>query len=767
MEQISVNTPRYEAGKFAYGAMIEEGTANILTANQASVETDLSGLNAYSQNSQHTLSRDTSFFVHGVASAKLVSNYNGSQWIIIIADNPRTHIYGSADISGSLWTKASDVYSGAIKLDFYDSGNNYISTSPVWFTHSTTWQRVSIAVTSPDNAAYASLVLSGESMPQNAAIWWDCAQIEQKAYATSWQLPGVSRGYEYINLPTSGIFEKSNWTVELTFTPIDVMNKGYVIKTLWCCKIDAINFYALCVGMDGKLLLRVRSNGTTYNIETGSALTIGNSYSIMACGDGSKIRLFCNGSQLGTDQTYVEPVGALPDNMYIGYGYDKQANGILENMRFTSRARTLSEYQAWWNNGNPKVFTVDADTSLLIPFDNTLDSQYPTIHTGDVMLDGFEIEQVLGHEQDTCSLVLKSGEKPTEGQEIVISDGETRIFAGIITAPKDEPKTPDITFYDLEAVDYGYMLDRRLVVETYENISASSIVMDIINNYCPGFTGNGVVSGALEVEYIKLDYERPTEAFKQLADYVGWKWYVDYYKDVQFFENYNAYAPEEINSSTAIRKLKHDIDIQGLRNRVFVLGGKFLSDFQTFEYVADGKERVWVLPHEPHSPSVEVSEVSKTIGLESVDDEASYDYMYNQREKYIRCSVQTATPSDGATMSFTYKIPMDVITMVEDMDSQQAIAAIQGGDGIYEHKIVDDSLITIEAAEAAGQADLAEYANPQVKGSFETEIAGFAPGQLLTINLPQRGINNQFIIQKVNISTIGNKLIYKVSYGGE
>ncbi len=391
--------------------------------------------------------------------------------------------------------------------------------------------------------------------------------------------------------------------------------------------------------------------------------------------------------------------------------------------------------------------------------------------TADVKIDGFEIEQALGYEQDTCSFTLKSGEKPIEGQEVIVSSigssGEIRFFAGIITAPKKESKTPNITWHKVEAVDYGYMLDRRLVVETYESISASSIVMDIINKYCPGFTGNNVVSGAPEVEYIKFDYERPTEAFKRLSEYVGWQWYVDYYKNVQFFENYNAYAPVEINSSTAIRKLKHDIDIQGLRNRVFVLGGKFLSDFQTFEYVADGKERIWVLAHEPYLPSVEVSEVTKTIGLESVDDESGYDYMYSQREKYIRCSSHTTTPANGATMSFTYKYPMDVITMVEDLASQQAIAAIQGGDGIYEHKIVDDSLITIEAAEAAGQADLAEYANPQVKGSFETEIAGFAPGQLLTINLPQRGINNQFIIQKVNISTIGNKLIYKVSYGGK
>lgn len=43
--------------------------------------------------------------------------------------------------------------------------------------------------------------------------------------------------------------------------------------------------------------------------------------------------------------------------------------------------------------------------------------------------------------------------------------------------------------------------------------------------------------------------------------------------------------------------------------------------------------------------------------------------------------------------------------------------------------IPDDVLTTIEAAEAAGMADLREHANPQVKGSFETEVPGWQPGK--------------------------------------
>jgi hypothetical protein len=44
--------------------------------------------------------------------------------------------------------------------------------------------------------------------------------------------------------------------------------------------------------------------------------------------------------------------------------------------------------------------------------------------------------------------------------------------------------------------------------------------------------------------------------------------------------------------------------------------------------------------------------------------------------------------------------------VVDDLASQASIAALEGGDGVYEHYIKDDTLITIEAAEAAGNADL-------------------------------------------------------------
>jgi hypothetical protein len=185
------------------------------------------------------------------------------------------------------------------------------------------------------------------------------------------------------------------------------------------------------------------------------------------------------------------------------------------------------------------------------------------------------------------------------------------------------------------------------------------------------------------------------------------------------------------------------------------------------EWKADGVARIWTLPWKPHETSFEVGEVPKTVGIENLHEEADYDYMMNYQEKYIRCSEQTDTPVEGTTMSLTARQDIDVITMVEDLESQAAISAVQDGDGVYEHVIVDDSLTTIQAAEVAGMADLREHANPRVKGSFETEVTGWVPGQLVTVNLPDRGITGIYLVQKVTLSPVLPDIwTYRIDYGG-
>lgn len=384
----------------------------------------------------------------------------------------------------------------------------------------------------------------------------------------------------------------------------------------------------------------------------------------------------------------------------------------------------------------------------------------------DLVASSLEIEAVLTYQLDTARFRVR-GDQPTEGEEVIIEDGSTRLFGGTIV--KVDLVDKDLQVWAVECDDYTNLLDRRLVVESYENQSASDIFLDIAAKYCAGFTTTGVRTGAPVIESITFDYKPVSECFKELCEYVGWHWQPTYDKDLQFFsaEELATPAPMTLEPGGRFRNLKHSIDTQGLRNRVYVRGGTMLSDPWTYETQADGTARQWWLPHKPHDISLTVGGVAKTVGIENVHEEADYDYMINFQEKYVRCSAQTSTPAQGTIIAVTYKYDIDVITIVEDITSQNAAKAVSGGDGVYEHVIVDDSLTTIEAAEAAGNADLREHANPRVKGSFETEISGWAPGQLVTINLLDRGISGTFLVQKVTITPATPVLwTYRVEYGG-
>lgn len=389
--------------------------------------------------------------------------------------------------------------------------------------------------------------------------------------------------------------------------------------------------------------------------------------------------------------------------------------------------------------------------------------------TTDVLMNNFGIQQVLTYSEDSMSFVVHQGDKPSAGQSIVVADGATVLFGGIIDSVKADEMPGGITRWNCTARDYSYQFNAKLVADIWEDVSASTIVKEIIATYCTGFTSTGVDNGAPNVEFIFLDYEKPTECMKKLAEYVGWEWFIDYNKDVQFFnpETRNAAAPIQLTDSTDIRNWKHNIDEQGLANRVYVIGGTMLSDPATFEFVADGKQTVFNLPHKPHNLSMTVNAVPVTVGTENLqEDDGSYDYFLNYQEKYVKNAATTAVIAAGTTVAVTYQYDIPVITMVEDLDSQAAVAAVQGGDGIYEHRIKDNKITTLEAAQAAGEGCLREHANPKVIGSFDTAESGWETGQILTVNSTSRSISGTYTVQKVKIKPFGTGLLYTIEYGG-
>jgi hypothetical protein len=386
----------------------------------------------------------------------------------------------------------------------------------------------------------------------------------------------------------------------------------------------------------------------------------------------------------------------------------------------------------------------------------------------DSLYDKFEATQELTYKADVCSLNVRSNTEIPKYSEIIVTDGTNRKFAGIVIGTTLIDSLYNI--WDVQGYDYSKQLDQRLVVENYTNKTGDYIVNDIITKYVDSsFTSTGVETGAPVIDFEQFNYIKVSEAIIRICERIGWQFYVDYNKDIKFFSASTVLepAPEEITSINQIEGLEANVDVSDLRNLVTQIGGTYLSNDYTHEIKSDGIAEAWLLPHVPYDLSLmEVNEVPVTIGREGIDDPSTVDFIYNAEQQRVTLAAGTK-PADGVTIAWTYKFRITIITQAENAASQAAIAAIQGGSGIYEDVIRDDTIITLEAAEAQAQGAINQFSDPFVSGSYITRTEGYVAGQLVKINLPEKGLVNTYMVQAVKTTYTNNVWEYTISFGGK
>jgi hypothetical protein len=374
----------------------------------------------------------------------------------------------------------------------------------------------------------------------------------------------------------------------------------------------------------------------------------------------------------------------------------------------------------------------------------------------------FSKTDALTDEMDSCTFTFETSdisEKPIEGHEIIVYDGTKKEFAGHIrSAPESEDTTGEFA-YQVECSDYQRQLDKILVVKRYESLYAGDIAKDIIATYCPGFTTVNVKQGPM-IKSIPFNYKYPGECLIELSELTAFNWYVDYDKDVHFFDQLTNKAPFSLDDNqNNFDNLEIQADISQLRNKVYFRGGTYLSE--PFAETHEGGKDVWNLGYKPHEMATTVNGNPATVGIENIDDPATKDFLQNYQEKHIIPGALATTSTDVVT--FTYKFNVPVLTVVEDPDSINRMKALEGGDGIYEHILTDKEVETKELARQLSQADLDKYSNPLISGSFTTNVKGLRSGQLISIKQSKRNINDNFLIRRVTMKWLTeNTYLYEV-----
>lgn len=387
-----------------------------------------------------------------------------------------------------------------------------------------------------------------------------------------------------------------------------------------------------------------------------------------------------------------------------------------------------------------------------------------------VRWDSLRIENVLTRAIDTCRFTMirkqLSDFKPTAGKEVIVTADGTRIFGGVIIRVTEKPVAYGAFDYEVEAVDYGRLLDSKLVAKTYQDQTVNTIIADLKTSYFPsGFTTTKV-SCTTVIKYVKFNYLPMTDCLTKLAELTGYDWYIDYNKDLYFDIPDPTTAPVTVADDTGTYEYDSLVlrdDNSQVRNTIYVRGGEYLGAAFSASIVLDGKRTSVELPYRFDDFACSITGTKLKLGTDNtLDDFTLYDALYNFDEKTVKLS---KAYTDGAVFSFSGKPHYPVRVKLKSQDSIDETLSAEGvGDGVYEYLVIEKTLNSKDGARQRARAEINTYAQTMTEGEFITETAGFSTGQKVRINSTSRGVDKYYIVNKVStFAQTPDRLKYHVS----
>lgn len=357
--------------------------------------------------------------------------------------------------------------------------------------------------------------------------------------------------------------------------------------------------------------------------------------------------------------------------------------------------------------------------------------------------------QVLTKEVDRLEFLIKktAGKTiPALGDEMYLFEDGEKLFGGVLVERNEKILGGVLIGYDCKCKDFSQLLDGQLVVKKYAVQDPQSIVEDIVSTYTSGFTTTNVKSGGFNVASIKFNYDQVTQALSNLADQIGWDWYVDPDKDIHFFDEETEVAPftlTDTNGNFEWASLELNQTIVNLKNQVFVRGGDYSKTFDASStidvYKTDGTQVTFPLAYGYTNITVDLDGVAQTIGVDQKDDPGTVEVLYNFNEKFIRF---TSTPSAGSTVKVYGDAQIPIIASVRD---QVSILTY----GLFQQAIIDKSITSVSEAQSRAKAELEKYSENVWEGRFKTTQTGLRCGQRLTITSAIRSLDKKFKITRI------------------
>ena len=349
------------------------------------------------------------------------------------------------------------------------------------------------------------------------------------------------------------------------------------------------------------------------------------------------------------------------------------------------------------------------------------------------------------------SLAYHAGQpfRPEANSMVEMLDGTTRTFYGRITSIDKSVEGDAVAKYDIRCNDIGRDLAKYLANETYEAMTVAEIITALLTDFSDGtFTTTNV---SCDIEITKITYDRINvwDAINKLADLTNYSWYVDYEKDIHFFQKNSEPAPISIGDTSdnfVFDSLKISVDLTQIRNRVFIKGGEVEGDSRTEYFDGNGTRNAFSLSNKfSKKPTVSIGGVAKTVGIDYIDNEDDFDCFWDFNQKYIRFKTAPASGTNNVAIT---GIPLyNVIIQLEEPSSVKTYGVIEFYKNVPDIKSRDDALRYAKSQVEAYRSGLDE-------GSFKTYEPGLRSGQIISVSSTLLDVNEAFVIQSVDFNMI-------------
>lgn len=358
-----------------------------------------------------------------------------------------------------------------------------------------------------------------------------------------------------------------------------------------------------------------------------------------------------------------------------------------------------------------------------------------TVRTAKVDKGSLQITQQLTQQPDTARMDVFDFD-PIQGQQIIVSSGaaSNRVFGGtVMRVVQKSVRGAAIKRYTIECLDWNWLLNRRRVTKQYASGQpANLIVADLVTSFSAGFSVSKVKSGAPTITGVTVFRGKPlASAITQISDAVGWHWYPDADQAIHFYDTETSQTPTALTTTNyQYDLLQYQLDISQVRTRFLGVGG-------------GGQTTAAVVPGASSIPVNECGWYSASGGKTIVGANIiTYTGMS------VSSGAGDLTGCSGVLYDILLGDTINVYVQVDDAGAQAALAALEGGDGIHEGWI-ENNTWSLATTTTQATAALTAFRSTDIRGSYFTYDKLTRPGKNLTITLPARNISTTVTLQKV------------------